>query len=95
MYELDIREKSLKYLDKLSDKSKRIVKENLKILTEYPYPGRGKGDKEKLDVPGHILYRMNIGRSHTAFYKIHEKERIVEISRIMTMEKAHKLYGRL
>ena len=47
-YAVFIDKDALDFVDALPDKSGRIVKENLKKLGENPYPGRGKGDKEKL-----------------------------------------------
>jgi mRNA-degrading endonuclease RelE of RelBE toxin-antitoxin system len=41
------------------------------------------------------IYRMHIGRSYTLFYKIWKDEKVVEILNIMTIEEAHKRYGRL
>jgi hypothetical protein len=42
-----------------------------------------------------VLYRIHVGRSCTVFYKIYEKEKLVRILEIMTIEKAHRRYGRL
>lgn len=95
MYKVLIDGDALKYVNSLPEKSQRIVKENLKKLGESPYPGTGKGDKEKLTRKGEALYRMHIGRTFTAFYKIYDKEKEVKILKVMTIEKAHKEYGRL
>ena len=74
-------------------KSRRITKEKLESLRENPYPGK-RGDKEKLCLKdGYVLYRLHIGRSWTAFYRIHEKEKQVKILDIMPIEQAHKKYG--
>ena len=60
------------FLRGLDDKSKRIVRNNLKKLADNPYPGSGKGDKEKLVIDGDKRYRMHISREYTAFYDVYE-----------------------
>lgn len=95
MYKVLINREALEYVNSLPEKSRRIVKENLKKLGEGPYPGTDKGDKEKLTLKGETLYRMHIGRTFTAFYRIYEEEKEVRILKVMTIEKAHKEYGRL
>ncbi len=78
------------FLKKLPEKSNRIVKEALLSLGDDPIPG--KGDKELL---GKGIYRIHIGRSYTAAYKISVEEKRVIILWLGTIEQAHKLYGRL
>jgi len=94
-YRVLIEREALEYVNGLPEKGKRIVKDNLKKLGENPYPGAGKGDKEKLTYRGESLYRMHIGRTFTAFYRIYDREREVRILGVMTIESAHKKYGRL
>ncbi|HUX99986.1 MAG TPA: hypothetical protein VMV49_10570 [Candidatus Deferrimicrobium sp.] len=91
-YRLLISKKALKFINGLPEKSQRIVRDTITILYENPYPDKG-GDKEKLNLSGYELYRMHIGRIFTVFYRIFENE--VRILDIMTIEKAHKIYGRL
>jgi len=79
------------YLDALDEKSEQICKENLAKL-EYPYPGRGEGDKRKEMVDGEGIYRLHIGRSHTAFYIILEGEKEVRVIDMMPIDVAHKRY---
>ncbi len=55
------------------------MKDNLMKLRNNPYPGRGKRDKEKLIFRGGSLYRIQIGRSFTVFYRIYEESREVKI----------------
>lgn len=81
------------YYQALDDKSQRIVKQNLERLADDPYPGGGKGDKEELPVEGEEIYRLHIGRTHTAFYLILEDEREVRLVDIMDIDDAHKRYG--
>lgn len=81
------------YLAALDEKSQRIVKDNLGKLAENPYPGSGRGDKEKLVVDGEELFRLHIGRTHTAFYVILEEEHQVRVIEITDIEDAHKRYG--
>ena len=91
-YKVLISKKALRFLDSLPEKSQRIVRNKLRILQEDPYPGKG-GDKEKLNLPDYELYRMHIARTFTVFYRIRGNE--VKILDIMTIEMAHKKYGRL
>lgn len=81
------------YLAALDEKSQRIVKDNLGKLGENPYPGSGRGDKEKLVVDGEELFRLHVGRTHTAFYVILEEEHQVRVVEITDIEDAHKRYG--
>ncbi|GGJ07842.1 plasmid stabilization protein [Halobellus salinus] len=83
------------YLSVLDEKSQRIVKENLRKLQDdpYPRPGAGSGDREKLVVDGEELYRLHIGRTHTAFYDILEEEQEVRVVEIPDIDEAHRRYG--
>ena len=91
-YEVLISDDAVNFLSVLNNKSKNIVKKNLDKLNS-PYPGRGVGDKEKLIVSGEEVYRLHIGRTYTAFYVIDEKNKMVRVLEIMTIESAHKKYG--
>ena len=82
-----------KFLDALDKKSKRIVMDKLKLLKNDPYQGQGQGDKELID-PEYGIYRLHISKSYTAFYQILEEDKTVRVLDIMTIEQAHKLYGR-
>ena len=70
-----------------------IIKQHLKKLEEYPYPGKGPGDKEKLPVRGKQRYRLHISRTWTVFYSILEDKKQVRISEILSIDDAHKKYG--
>lgn len=91
-YEVRVAIEVRDFLQDLDEKSKRIVKDNLAKLEE-PYPGRGKGDKEKIEWQGDAVYRLHIGRSWTAFYDIDETEQVVRIREVMPIDQAHKEYG--
>ncbi len=68
--------------------------EKLKSLQEGPYPGSG-SDKECLHVHGREdTDRVHISRTFTAFYRIHESEKEVHVLAVMSIEQAHKRYGR-
>jgi mRNA-degrading endonuclease RelE of RelBE toxin-antitoxin system len=95
MYLVLIERKALEFVDSLPEKSRLIVKDNLKKLKKNPYPGRGEGDKERLTHRGETLYRMHIGRTFTAFYRIYDEEQVVRVLKVMTIKEAHKMYGRL
>jgi len=82
------------FLNALPEKSQRIVTEKLAVLQTDPYPGSG-GDKERLNTDGMEVFRLHIGRSFTALYIAHTDRDWVEITHLMTIEQAHKRYGRL
>lgn len=83
------------YLAALDEKSQRIVKDNLRKLEDdpYPRPGSSSGEKEKLPVDGEELFRLHIGRTHTAFYTIIEDANEVRVVEIVDVDEAHKRYG--
>jgi len=93
MYRVLINKDAQKYVDSLTEKSKRIVKKKLETLKDNPHPGRA--DKKKLQLPDYDLFRMHVSRSYTIFYRIYEEEKTVKVLDIMTIEEAHKRYGRL
>ena len=92
-YSVTLGEEAVEYLRALDEKSRRICKNNLRKLQDDPYPGRGRGDKERLPVDGEEIYRLHIGRTHTAFYIILEEEREVRVVEILPIDEAHKRYG--
>ena len=77
----------------LDKKTISIIKKNLRKLKYNPYPGRGRGNKEKLPIDGKERYRMHIGHTWTVFYSILEDKKEVRISEILTINEAHKRYG--
>jgi len=94
-YEVLLSDDAREYVTNLDEKSRRILKENLRTLADdpYPRPGSGSGDKEKLVVDGEEIYRLHIGRTHTAFYDILENQQEVRIVDVMDIDEAHKRYG--
>ena len=94
-YEVLLAEEAREYVAALDGKSTRIVKDNLRKLADdpHPRPGSGSGDKEKLVVDGEDLYRLHIGRTHTAFYDILEADKEVRVVEILDIDEAHKRYG--
>lgn len=95
-YQLLIEEKALEYLRSLPEKSMRLVADRCLSLADDPFPGSGSGDREALHLPGFKkLYRLHVGRCYTVFYRIYEDEKVVTILAITTIEKPHKMYGRL
>lgn len=82
------------FLDVADEKTERICTENLRYLAANPYPGRGRGDKEKLPIDGRRdRYRMHISRSYTAIYTILEDESEVRVLEMVPIDEAHKRYG--
>lgn len=92
-YELLVSEEVVDFLDNLDSKSRRICKTNLRKLEENPYPGKGSGDKEKITYAGEEAFRLHIGRTYTAFYKIYEEEGTVRVLEVLPIDVAHKKYG--
>ena len=80
-------------INRLPDKTRRIIKPALKRLEEDPFPG-SKGDKEKLVLrAGVIIYRLHISHNYNAFYEIDKEEKLVIVQEILPIEQAHKKYG--
>ena len=86
----DVRE----FLAVADEKTKRICREKLGYLERDPYPGRGRGDKEKLPIDGRReRYRMHISRTYTAIYTVIEEHSEVRVLEIVSIDEAHKRYG--
>jgi len=82
-------------INELPEKSRRIIFDALKDLEKDPWPGRN-GDKEKLHLEDDLeIYRLHIERGYIALYTIHAGDHAVKIHDVMTIEQAHKKYGRL
>lgn len=94
-YDVLLADAAREYLAALDEKSTRIVKDNLRKLEDdpYPRPESGSGDKEKVVVNGEDIYRLHIGRTHTAFYDVLEDKEEVRVVDIMDIDDAHKRYG--
>ena len=62
-YAVFLSETVVEFLDAADEKTKRICKEKLGFLADDPYPGGGRGDKEKLPIDGQRdRYRLHISR---------------------------------
>lgn len=81
-----IKPRAQKYIEGLSEKSQRIIAEHLMQL-ENPQTAR---DIERIQEND---WRMHISHTYTAFF--HTEGDIVFIDLFMTIEDAHKRYGRL
>ena len=94
-YNVLLSDEAREYYASLDDKSQRIVKENLQKLEEEPYPrpDAGSGDREKITVDGEEMYRLHIGRTHTAFYVVDDSDEQVRVVDITDIDDAHKRYG--
>ncbi len=80
-------------INRLPEKTRRIIKTALKRLEEDPFPG-SQGDKEKLVLKGGVtIHRLHISRSYTVFYDIHKEEKLVIVQEILPIDQAHKKYG--
>jgi len=92
-FQIVISKNALDFINSLPQKSQRIVIEKCKALADDPFPGQG--DRELIQRRDHKeIYRLHISRSYTAFYKIYKDEKTVKILDVMTIERAHKVYGR-
>ncbi len=93
-YDVLLGDDAREFLDVADEKTERICKENLGYLAENPYPGRGRGDKEKLPIDGRPgRYRMHISRTYTAMYAVLEDEKQVRVLEIVPIDEAHRRYG--
>lgn len=92
-YTLLVEEAALAFINGLDEKSERICKDNLKKLATDPYPGSGKGDKERLVVDGEEVHRLHIGRTYTAFYDIEESDEVVRVLEVLPIDEVHDRYG--
>ncbi|MFB6309194.1 MAG: type II toxin-antitoxin system RelE/ParE family toxin [Haloarculaceae archaeon] len=93
-YEVLLGDDAREFLTGADEKTRRICKEKLGYLTENPYPGRGRGDKEKLPIDGNRdRFRLHISRTYTAIYTVLESESEVRVLEILPIDDAHKRYG--
>ena len=94
-FRLMVDKRALDFLNSLDAKDQRVIKEKLKVLQDNPYPGPD-GDKEKLHTnKKRESYRLHIARSFTVIYTIDPDDNLVYITHIMSIEKAHRRYGRI
>ena len=94
-YTVKVRNTAAAFIASVPEKSRRIIKNALEGLEENPFPGTG-GDKESLVLRGgREICRLHIARTYTAFYSIEKEARIARVHEILTIEQAHKRYGRL
>jgi mRNA-degrading endonuclease RelE of RelBE toxin-antitoxin system len=93
-YAVLLGDEAREFLAVADGKTERICKEKLGYLAENPYPGRGRGDKEKLPIDGdRDRFRMHISRTYTALYTVLEGEKQVRVLEILPIDDAHKRYG--
>lgn len=93
-YDVLLGDEARDFLDAADEKTERVCTEKLGYLTENPYPGRGRGDKEKLPIDGQRnRYRLHISRSFTAIYTVLEDASEVRVLEIVPIDEAHKRYG--
>lgn len=93
-YDVLLGDDAREFLDVADGKTERICRETLGYLAENPYPGRGRGDKERLPIDGRRdRHRMHTSRSYTAIYTILEDENEVRVLEIVPIDEAHKRYG--
>jgi mRNA-degrading endonuclease RelE of RelBE toxin-antitoxin system len=93
-YDVLLSDDADEFLTVADQKSARICREKLGYLAENPYPGRGRGGKEKLPIGGNRdRFRMHISRTYTAIYTVLEDKSEVRVLEILPIDEAHKRYG--
>lgn len=94
-FEVRVKKTVAAFLGTLPEKSRRIVTATLKGLGDNPFPGSG-GDRELLTLPGGWeVYRIHIAHTYTAFYGVDTEAGMISVYELLTIEQAHKRYGRL
>lgn len=82
------------FLAVADEKTERICTEKLGYLADSPYPGRGRGDKEKLPIDGRRdRFRLHISHTYTVIYTVLEEESEVRVLEIVPIDEAHERYG--
>jgi len=93
-YEVLLGDDAREFLSVADEKTTRICTDKLAQLAESPYPGPGRGDKEKLPIDGRReRYRLHISRTYTAIYTVLEDKKEVRVLEIVPIDEAHKRYG--
>lgn len=94
-YAVRFRQSAWNVLQALPKKTQQIIKDKCTSLGKNP--SEGSGGQERLHIHDIDIYRLHIGRSYTVIYLIHNdvEEPWVEITHLMSIEQAHKRYGRL
>ncbi len=77
-------------LQRLSPSDYSACISSIRSLQDNPYPGKG-GDKEKLSGRDN-RYRLHIGRSYTAVYKIDKEKKRVCVIAFGSIGAIHKIY---
>ena len=80
-------------INRLPEKTRRIIKSALKRLEEDPFPG-SKGDKEKLVLKGGvIIYRLPIPEGIPFFMRSIRMKNSLIVQEILPIGQTHKKYG--
>lgn len=79
----------VKTLTKYPEKIREQVFNHLRML-EDPY----RAPEIECLYPTRQLYRMHVGRTYTIIFKIHKESDTVFVLEVLTIEQAHKRYGR-
>jgi len=87
--DIQIERSVVKTLEKYPEKIREHIFNHLRKL-EDPYSAP---DVECLH-PKVQVYRMHIGRTYTVIFKIYKESNTVNVLDLMTIEQAHKRYGR-
>lgn len=94
-FTVKVRNTAAAFIESVPIKSRRMITTALAGLEENPFPGSG-GNKERIVLrQRRELYRIHIARMFTAFYSVDIRNRVVRVHEVLTIEQAHKKYGRL
>jgi mRNA-degrading endonuclease RelE of RelBE toxin-antitoxin system len=86
---IKIEDRVKEFIRELPDKDRRVIGEHIDRLTKHP---NATGDIKKLRTRK-PRWRMHISLKYTLFYYIDSD--MVWIDQIMTIEQAHKKYGKI
>ncbi|GAB6286335.1 MAG: hypothetical protein STSR0009_25360 [Methanoregula sp.] len=87
--EINLEDHVKEFIRALPDKDRRVISEHIDRLSEHP---NATGNIKKLHTKK-SRWRMHISLKYTLFYYIDSN--IVWIDQIMTIEQAHKKYGKI
>jgi len=94
-FEVRVRKQVAAFLEMLPAKSRRIVRAALKDPGDVPFPGSGGDTERPAFQSGRSPYRLQIARTCTAFYGVATEAGVVSVCELLSIEQAHRRYGRL
>ena len=92
MFKLLVKRRVLDSINFYPDKEKQIFKDKLRSLEKDPFPDGN--DKKEIKGTNKIVYRLRVGKFRF-FYVIDLEYKTVRVTEFLTVELAHKKYGRI